>query len=386
MASLVKRGGTYYAQFYDGTRHPERKRLSLKTTRKTVARRRLAGWEEDYELGRFDPWLDDPWSYDEEPMEALSVKQATDRFLEEKKATGRSENTLRTYRGIFDLLLQAVDPTAKIASLSSGPLQSLIWDPELADATKHKRYGHLRTLFRWCVQQNVLEESPLEAVTKPQKPDKFPKAITPGELERLCTALRRDYRRKREKNWIREGEIVWRLPLFWFAYYTGMRGAELARLRWKHIDADRRLIYIREQKNRKEQTIPLNAKARAVLREVGREDVPEAGEEANRDAYVFTSPGFDRDTRSARNFRERAAETFRKGRTLTAEADDLETVPQHLSFHSLRHGFCTALAEAGKSAAVIKEAARHADIQTSMRYVHMANETLKTEVEDAFGE
>jgi hypothetical protein len=39
MASLVKRGGTYYAQFYDGTRHPERKRLSLKTTRKTVARR-----------------------------------------------------------------------------------------------------------------------------------------------------------------------------------------------------------------------------------------------------------------------------------------------------------------------------------------------------------
>jgi hypothetical protein len=33
---------------------------------------------------------------------------------------------------------------------------------------------------------------------------------------------------------------------------------------------------------------------------------------------------------------------------------------------------------------VIKEAARHADIQTSMRYVHMANEALKAEIEGPF--
>ena len=59
-------------------------------------------------------------------------------------------------------------------------------------------------------------------------------------------------------------------------------------------------------------------------------------------------------------------------------------LPEKLSFHSLRHGFCTALAEAGKSAAVIKEAARHADVQTSMQYVRMANEKLKGEIQEAF--
>jgi integrase len=378
MASLTKRGDKYYAQFFDANRQPKRRRFSLKTSRKNIARRTLVSLEEDYERGVFDPWTDDPWTYDQEERVELSIKDARDRFIEAKKATGRSENTIRTYREILRLLLGAVDPTTDLRALSSGPLKAIVWDPEIADATKHKRYGHLRTFFRWCADEHLLEESPLEAVTKPQKPDKFPKAVTPEELKRLCTALRRDYERKRKKSWVQEGEIIWRLPLFWFAFYTGMRGGELARLRWKHLDFDRRLIYIHKQKNQKEQTIPLNAKARAVLRDL-------EPETAEKDDYVFTSPHFEADSRSARNFRERAAETFRKGRKLTEKDDKVEAIPQHLSFHSLRHGFCTALAAAGKSAAVIKEAARHADIQTSMRYVHMANETLKTEIEDAFG-
>ena len=381
MASLTKRRSKYYAQFFDANRDPKRTRFSLKTARKDVARRKLASFEEDYERDAFDPWTDDPWTYDEDPTERRSLKAARDEFIEAKKATGRAESTVRTYREILRLLLGTVDPTTNLRSLSPGPVRSVIWDPEIADATKHKRYGHLRTFFRWCIAEDFLEKSPLEAVTKPQKPAKFPKAITSAELVQLCTALRRDYRRKRKKGWVQEGEIIWRLPLFWFALYTGMRGGELARLRWRDADMDRRLIYIREQKNQKEQTIPLIAKAREVLQGLqAAED-----EEARKGDYVFTSPHFEADTRSARNFRERAAETFRKGRRLTEEDDEVEAIPQHLSFHSLRHGFCTTLAAAGKSAAIIKEAARHADIQTSMRYVHMANETLKTEIDDAFG-
>jgi hypothetical protein len=58
--------------------------------------------------------------------------------------------------------------------------------------------------------------------------------------------------------------------------------------------------------------------------------------------------------------------------------------PRHLFFLSLGHGFCTALAEAGKSSAVTKEAARMADIQTSVRYVNVINEASKKEVEDVF--
>ena len=368
MASLTKRGNRYYAQFFDAGRTPERVRFSLRTSRKDVARRTLTSLEEDFERGTFDPWMDDPWSYDEEPRQNLSIGEAADRFLTEKKRTGRSENTLRTYREILRLFQKRVDSNQKLARLSSAPLKDFVWETDLAEATMHKRYGHLRTFFRWCAAQNIIDESPLDGVTKPKKPDKFPKAISAGQLEKLCKALRRDYDRKREKNWIREGQNVWRIPLFWFAFYTGLRGEEMARLRWKHIDADNGLIYIREQKNQKEQTIPLNRKAAGVLEEL---------DGGNPDDYVFQSPSFEGQDRNAKWFRENVSEAFRTARKL---AD----LPEHLTFHSLRHGFCTALAEAGKSAVVIKEAARHADIQTSMRYVHMANETLKTEIEDVF--
>jgi integrase/recombinase XerD len=135
-----------------------------------------------------------------------------------------------------------------------------------------------------------------------------------------------------------------------------------------HLDFENDLIYIREQKNRKEQTIPFNRKAREVLRNVVHRSKKE---------YVFQSPSFEGGERNPKWFRENVSSAFRKARERAGLRDEL-------SFHSLRHGFCTMLAEAGKSAVVIKEAARHADISTSMRYVHMANEQLKSEVEDVF--
>lgn len=212
---------------------------------------------------------------------------------------------------------------------------------------------------------------PLSDVSKPKKPDNLPKAITPEQLESLCESLREDYSRKRSKRWIKQGQMVWRIPLFWFALYTGMRRSELARLRWKHIDFDRNVIYIYEQKNGKEQTIPLGKKARQVL--LGSEHL----RDGEPDDFVFRSPDFEGKDRSARNFGERASEAFRKARRRAG-------LPEALSFHSLRHGTATALAEAGKSATTIKEVMRHADIQTSLRYVHMANEHLRSEMNDVF--
>ena len=368
MAALLERRGVYYAQFHDEARSPTRKRFSLKTERKRKARRRLINFEDDYLEDKFDPWIDDPWSYDEEDYQKVNVQKAMDRFIATKREADRSENTLRTYREVIGLLVTAVGSSTILGRITSEQIHDFVWGSELAKATQRKRYGHLRTFLRWCMEENLLRRNPIDDVSQPEKPNKLPKSITVSELEEICSAIREGYKRKRKKNWVREGQLIWRIPLFKFAFYTGMRGSELARLRWDHIDFDMGLIYIREQKNRKEQTIPLNTKARDVLADVERGDP---------DDYVFQSPSFDGEDRNPKWFRENASEAFRAARKDADLRDDI-------SFHSLRHGFCTALAEAGKSAVVIKEAARHSDISTSMRYVHMANERLKAEVEDAF--
>jgi len=54
-----------------------------------------------------------------------------------------------------------------------------------------------------------------------------------------------------------------------------------------------------------------------------------------------------------------------------------------LSLHSLRHGFCTLLARAGCSAYQIKEAARHANVSTSERYVSLAKNDVRAAVDAA---
>lgn len=368
MASLYKRNGTYYANFSNAHRDPQQKRFSLKTPKKRVARRRLTKLEDDYHAGEFDPWTDDPWSYNEEPFEDLSFQKAVDRFLQQKKDEDCSSHTIRTYREILRLLRKNVGGGLSMSRLSEASLRAFVQEDELAQATLHKRYGHLLTFLRWCKDECYLRENLLEDISRPRQPNKLPKAITEDELQQLCEHVRKDYRKKRKKNWIREGQNIWRIPLFWFAFYTGMRGEEIARLRWEHTDFDKGLIYIRKQKNRKEQTIPLNGMAREVLEDLG---------EGNPNDYVFRSPSFETQERDPKWFRENVSAAFREAREEAELRDEL-------SFHSLRHGFCTALAEAGKSAVVIKEAARHSDISTSMRYVHMARTKLQQEVEDAF--
>lgn len=179
-----------------------------------------------------------------------------------------------------------------------------------------------------------------------------------------------DYERKVESyNGVHEGDLIWALPLFWFALWTGMRIGELARLRWEHIDFGKRLIYIFEQKNGKQQTIPLNNRAREVLADMERGQPEE---------YVFRSPQTHPAKRKVKSFKCLVGRIFQRYR----EAAGIE---RHLTFHGLRHGHCTLLAEAGRSPIVIKESARHSQIQTSMRYVSIANEYLRAELDEVFG-
>ena len=368
MATLLKQDGNYYLQFFSTDRHPKRKKVALKTRRKRSAKRKQRELEDAFVEGIYDPWANDPFTYDEPDRENPTIQQALSRFLERKRKDGRARSTIRTYEEVVGIFSGSVGKDTSLEAITGKDLRAFVRDPALAKATQHKRYGHLRTFFRWCIQEDLLLSSPLEEVAKPKKPSKLPKAITEEELEQVCQAVQKDYEEKRAKNQVRKGQNIWRVPLFWFAFYTGMRGSELGRLRWRHIDYDRQLIYIYKQKNGKEQTIPLNQKARAVLEEV------EEGAPAD---YVFRAPNFEGKEREARYFRERASRAFRKARKRAG-------IERKLSFHSLRHGFCTRLAEAGKPLQVIKKAARHADVETSMIYVHMANEHLKSELDDVF--
>lgn len=374
---IINRSGTYYAEFFDATRTPKAKRFSLKTKNKGEARRKYVELEKDRDDGVFDPWEHDPRTYKRSLVEARqraaqrpqTFGAAVESFLNQKRAAGKSDNTLRTYGEVLSITEKCVGKDARLTHLRAAHFEPVVRDPAVSGATRHKRFGHLRVFVRWMLKEKMIEANPLEGVEPPRKPHKLPKSVTEDELQAVCIAVVVDYQEKRETGYIQEGDLVWRIPLMLFAFCTGMRASELARLRWGHLDFDKRLITIHVQKNGKEQTIPLNARAVAVLDMVKR---------GGAEDYVFTPPGNGGSKRTVRPFVERASKAFTAARKLAG-------INRRITFHGLRHGFCTKLAEAGKPLYVIKEAARHADVSTSMLYVHMANEHLKSELDDVFG-
>ena len=367
MASLYKDHDSYVLQFYDANRSPSRKRLFVEVNRKRDAERIADRLTAAYEHGKFDPWTDNPRTFRSHERRTLHLEEAGERFLERKAAQGRTKNTLRAYRGNLRRLLKTVGDRP-LDTLTAGLLNQYIRADSVSDTTQHKRYRHISAVLNWCVKREYLEENPLDKETAPRRRQKLPKTMYREDLEAICSEVRTDYRTKRQNGDCKKDEVIWRERAFRFAFVTGLRGGELSRLKWKHIDRDRGLIYILRQKNGLEQTIPLHTKAAAVLDEI---------QEGESDSYVFGGPGTRNGERNEDAFRNNLSRAFR-GYKKAAGID------RPISFHSLRHGFCTALAEAGKSAATIKELARHASIETSMIYVKMSNEHLKREVEGVF--
>lgn len=373
---LINRNGTYYAEFYDASRTPKARRYSLRTKSRATARRRYVEWETAWERGHLDPWAENPWDYQKRqetfrpgPSRPCTLAEARADFIESRRAVGRTENTLRTYTEVLALTEAALGGATPLAEVRAEDLEPLLRDAALSGATRHKRFAHLRAFFRWALKEGRLGQNPLDGVEPPRKTDKIPRAVTEEELEAICEAVRRRYEEQKDGRGGREGVLLWRIPLFRFAYHTGMRASELARLRWGDVDFERRLVTIRVQKNHKEQTIPLNARAESALGGLSRGG---AGD------YVFSPPGRAGRERTVRTFVERASAAFR-------EAREAAGIQRPISFHGLRHGFCTRLAEAGASAFVIQAAARHADIHTSQRYVSIANEALKDELDRLLG-
>ena len=370
VASLIKNHDRWYLQFFESDRKPTRKRVPLRTRDKRLASKLRRSLEAAYLLGEFDPWRDDPRTLERSQDASQTVSEALATFLDAKAKSGRAPNTIRAYRDAVGLWASRIGEETPLHSIRAQDVEAFVHDHSVSATTRAFRHRHVRAFLRWLQSQKILRRDPMEGVESPKCSERAPKAVTAPELEEICKAVRVSYRRLLRSGGCREGEMIWRIPLFRFAYFTGLRSSELARLRWRDVDTERQVISVHQQKNRKAQTVPLVRPALDVLK----------GIEGKRKAadFVFAAPGSAGLERSARSFSVSA------GRAFTA-ARDAAKVGRPVTFHGLRHGFCTRLAEAGKSAVVIKEAARHSDISTSMLYVSLANEKLRAELSDVFG-
>ena len=146
--------------------------------------------------------------------------------------------------------------------------------------------------------------------------------------------------------------------LFQTAAFTGLRRGELLALRWGEVDFENQAIRVFEGYTRKRRGRTKSRKARTVHGARGRraaERAHERGHHAGRDDLVFLSEDGEHIDASALR------------RRYIAARDEAGLRP--LRFHDLRHTFGS-LAINRASIVQVQAWMGHADIKTTMRYLH----------------
>lgn len=131
-----------------------------------------------------------------------------------------------------------------------------------------------------------------------------------------------------------------------FALLTGLRKGEICKLEWADCDLDRGLLALRDAKSGRTEHIPVSMEALEVLRSL----------EAT-SPYVFPGAGGKQRTNFSRPWQK-----IRRAAGL----------PEGFRFHGLRHNFASRLVSNGVDLLVVQKLLCHKTPAVTLRYAHMA--------------
>jgi integrase len=156
-------------------------------------------------------------------------------------------------------------------------------------------------------------------------------------------------------------------------YYTGLRLRDIADLQWSAVDLDARIITVTTRKTRTIVTVPIHSDLRAWLEKQTR--------------GIGKAPLFSTLAGKAGGGRSGLSMAFKrimerakiKGRLLR-NATGLGRSQSSLSFHSLRHSFNSAMANAGVAPEVRQKLTGHLSQDMNRIYTHHELELLRSAI------
>jgi len=135
-------------------------------------------------------------------------------------------------------------------------------------------------------------------------------------------------------------------------YSAGLRGQEVINLKISDIDFERMTIHIRQSKGKKDRIVPLGKSMAFGLKKYLQAENP----------YIWLFNG-----------KEASGKYSVKGLSWVMRENLKKTsISKEVNLHSLRHSYATHLLEEGINIVTLKELLGHADITTTMIYLHVA--------------
>ena len=247
---------------------------------------------------------------------------------------GQSKSTLMNYIRRIALIVIHFGKLPELADPEeiNEYLVSLALDPKSPSRSsfKHMVYG-LRYYFRLMgMNKNAI------ALPSLKKEAKLPVILNVQELRVLFAAPT-----------LLKHRIVLTL-----IYSAGLRGGEVINLKISDIDFERKTIHIRQSKFKKDRIVPLSEYMAAGLKKYLQAENP----------HIWLFNGKEPDGRySVKGLSWVMRETLKK-----------TSITKDVNLHSLRHSYTTHLLEQGLNIVTLKELLGHAEITTTMIYLHVA--------------
>ena len=218
----------------------------------------------------------------------------------------------------------------------------------LTNRSINRKISTLRTFYKYCLRENLMEKSPMTGVKALKLPKTLVKFVTETDINKVSFGDEADFPTLRDH------------LLFEMLYQTGMRQAELRGLHDNDVDKMAMQLKIHGKRN-KDRFVPLSREMIQLI----------AQYQALRDA-TFT-------TKADRLLLNDKGEEMSPHYVYNKVHHMLEgvTTLKQKSPHVLRHTFATHLLDEGASLVAIQKLLGHEDLATTQIYAHNTIEQLK---------
>lgn len=227
---------------------------------------------------------------------------------------------------------------------------------DYAKTTVARRLACLRSLFRYCVREELTTSNPAQALRTPRTGRKLPSLLTPDQITTLVEAPPAN-----KPTGIRDRAILETM------YSAGLRVAECVGLNVDHWDGDGDVLRVLG-KGRKERIAPLGKFAVKALSHWI--EIREPDERADSKVALFLN-------RFGRRLTTRSI-----GRMLEKYLAQTG-LDSHVSPHTLRHSFATHLLDGGADLRSVQEMLGHKSLTTTQIYTHVSTRRLHETYEAA---
>lgn len=265
--------------------------------------------------------------------------EALKKFTQHLILKSYSPSTIRTYTNEMVQFLSTLksQPASSLTVLRlKDYFQYCFVTLKLSEATLHSRINALKFYYEQVLgQENFFWEIP-----RPKKHLQLPKVISKEKIVLLLNSITN----------LKHKTIIM------LAYACGLRVAEVVKVRLKHIDGDRKVLFIEHAKGKKDRIISLSPFMLIMLREYYKIYKPTD--------FLFEGQ-FENE-----HLAERSIQLVMQRAKLKAG------ITQDGNMHMLRHSFATHLLDKGIDVVFIQKLLGHNDIKTTLRYLHVSNKDL----------